>query len=294
MPEGHTIHGLAGRLDRAFTGHQVEALSPQGRFADGAARLDGQVIEGVEAHGKHLFVDAGLPELLHVHLGLIGRFSVHRLGGMPPGEPVGTVRLRLVGPAHVADLRGPMVCALIDPSDRDVIVEALGPDPLRPEAADLATKMERSIKRIRNSSKGIGELLMDQSIVAGVGNVYRCEVLFRHGIDPFLRGRDVTDEQWHSIWTDLVDLLAVGVDYNQIITMQDQVDQARAELGTREQLAYSRALTGDGLGDWFERRFYLYQRAAEPCRQCANPIHTKKIGGRTLYWCPVCQPPQGA
>src|SRR6478609_1380759 len=161
MPEGHTIHALADRLDRAFRGHEVEASSPQGRFAADAERLDGRVFERAQAWGKHLFVDIG-DATLHVHLGLIGMFPVKHLDGDRPPAPVGAVRLRLVGPEHWADLRGPMICTLVDRARQREIVATLGPDPLRRGA-----RADPGWARVQQSRRTVAELLMDQSVVAG-------------------------------------------------------------------------------------------------------------------------------
>ncbi|MBC9820305.1 Fpg/Nei family DNA glycosylase [Terrabacter sp. MAHUQ-38] len=283
MPEGHTIHALADRLERAFRSHRIEATSPQGRFAADAEHLDGQVLERAQAWGKHLFVEIGAVNL-HVHLGLIGQFAVKPLGGMPPPAPVGAVRLRLVGPEHWADLRGPMICTLVDRSRQREIVSTLGPDPLR-----RAQRPETAMVRIRKSRKGIGELLMDQSVVSGVGNVYRCEVLHRLEVDPFTPGRDLDPTTWEQIWQDLVLLMPLGRTFSQIITMPNQVtaaSRARRSVRTRE---ITRRLTGERLGDTFERRFLVYKRTGEACPRCGAPIRDAQVSGRTLYWCPACQ-----
>ena len=121
MPEGHTIHALAARLNRTLGGKPVDVTSPQGRFAADAALIDGRTLDHAAARGKHLFVDFGdLADLtLHVHLGLIGSFHVKQRG-----EVSGTAspaRLRLEGQHHVAELRGPMICALIDEPSREAM-----------------------------------------------------------------------------------------------------------------------------------------------------------------------------
>ena len=185
MPEGHTIHALAGRLERAFGGRPVEASSPQGRFSDEAKRLDGEVVQRARAVGKHLFVEFPA-ETLHVHLGLIGSFPVKPLGGHPPVEPRGALRLRLLNDDFVADLRGPIACELLGDPEVSAIEAALGPDPLDPTADG-----DRAWDRIRLRRKTIAELLMDQSVLAGVGNVYRAEALFRAGVDPYRPGSAV-------------------------------------------------------------------------------------------------------
>ncbi|MGN6753964.1 MAG: Fpg/Nei family DNA glycosylase [Intrasporangium sp.] len=283
MPEGHTIHGLADRLARAFGDRPVGVTSPQGRFAADAALLDGRVLEAATADGKHLFVDID-DRILHVHLGLIGTFPVMPFEGDAPPEPVGAVRLRLVGEQHFADLRGPMVCALIDEEARDSIRLALGPDPLDPKVDP-----ELALRRLRRTRRGIGALLMDQAVVAGIGNVYRCEVLHRHRIDPFTPGSTITENLWWEIWDDLVRLLHVGVVFGQILTMEDQIIEAERMIadGTAEPITAS--LTGERLGDFFERRFSTYKRAGEPCDRCGTTLRSEQVAGRTLYWCPGCQ-----
>lgn len=293
MPEGHTIHALARRLDRAFAGSAVVASSPQGRFADGAALLDGRVLVEASAWGKHLFVEFAGEAFLHVHLGLIGKFAVVSVlpgaDGMPPARVpvVGQVRLRLVGGgggARVADLRGPNVCEVITAEGVAAVEERLGPDPLRPDAdPDVAWE------RIRRSTRPIGELIMDQAIVSGVGNVYRCEVLFRHRVDPFRPGNQLRRQTWTALWDDLVLLMPIGVAYNQILTMDDQVDDALTEMAAGDAAAVTLSSTGERLGDHFERRFSLYQRAGEPCRVCGARVRSVRAAGRTLYWCGRCQ-----
>lgn len=290
MPEGHTVHALAGRLNRAFAGHPVSASSPQGRFAQGAALLDGRVLLEGSAWGKHLFVELDGDAWLHVHLGLIGSFPVvplpEGLRGLPAARlPVtGQVRLRLVGTEHVADLRGPNLCAVETPEEVAAVQARLGPDPLRPDA-DPAPAWER----IRRSTRGIGELVMDQAILAGVGNVYRCEVLYRHRVDPFRPGTQIRRSTWQAIWEDLALLMPLGVAYNQILTMEDQVAEAVDEVERGMAAPHPPGLTGERLGAHFERRFYLYQRAGEPCRTCGSRIRSMPVAGRTLYWCGRCQ-----
>jgi endonuclease-8 len=302
MPEGHTTHALAGRLNRAFAGSPVAVSSPQGRFDDGAALLDGLILTEASAWGKHLFVEFDGERWLNVHLGLIGKFSVlrHHLdleldarpAGVPEsqvalGSPVpveGQVRLRLLNDAWVGDLRGPTVCAVVTPDKVDQIQARLGPDPLRPDAdPDLA------LHRISRSARPIGELLMDQAVLAGVGNVYRCEVLFRHRVDPFRPGREIRPVTWRAIWDDLVALMPLGVAFGQIVTMDDQVADALAEVADGRAAVHTEAVTGARLGDRFERRFYLYKRTGEPCRVCGSRVRTRLVAGRNLFWCGRCQ-----
>ncbi len=282
MPEGHTTHALAVRLDRAFAGSQVAVSSPQGRFEDGASLLDGLTMVGASAWGKHLFVQFERDRWLNVHLGLIGKFSVMRHHA--DLAPVGQVRLRLLNDTWVGDLRAPTVCAVVTPEKVDEIQARLGPDPLRRDAdPDLA------LSRILRSTRPIAELLMDQTVLAGVGNVYRCEVLFRHRVDPFRPGREIRPTTWRAIWDDLARLMPLGVAFGQIVTMDDQVAEALAEVTDGSAAAHTAAVTGARLGDRFERRFYLYKRTGEPCHVCGSRVRTQLVAGRNLFWCGRCQ-----
>ena len=117
-----------------------------------------------------------------------------------------TVRLRLVGTNWFSDLVGPTRCGVIDPLVRSELFARLGPDPLR-EDADPG----RAWARISTSRQPIGALLMDQAVVAGIGNVYRAELLFRARIDPYREGRRVSESEWGAMWRDLRTLMRAGV-----------------------------------------------------------------------------------
>jgi endonuclease VIII len=269
MPEGHTIHRLAADHTERFGGRAVRASSPQGKFSDGAALVDGQVMEAAEAHGKHLFLGFGPAGWVHVHLGLIGKFGFGD-GTAPPPAP--TVRLRLAVPGHWADLIGPAACALVTDGDKQAVHDRLGPDPLRP-GDDPA----RAYERVRRSRMPVAALLMDQKVIAGVGNVYRAEVLFRHGVDPFLPGRDVRPELWEAMWADLVTLMRQGVRTNRIDTVRPE----------HEPGAMGRPPRVDDHGG----EVYVYRRTALPCLVCGAQVRTRQLAARNLFWCPVCQPP---
>src|SRR6476620_8014912 len=277
MPEGHTLHALAGSIDRAVAGTTVTASSPQGRFEDGAALLDGRVLREATAWGKHLFAEFDGDAWLHVHLGLIGKFAVHsRAGhdGMPSAHvPVqGQVRLRLLNDAWVGDLRGPNLCAVVTPDEVAAVHARLGPDPLRPDPDP-----DTAWRRISRSTRSIAELLMDQAVVAGVGNVYRCELLFRHRVDPFRPGREIRPVTWRAMWEDLVTLMPLGVAAGQILTRQEQVDAALAQLARGERVTAP------------ERSYNVYKRTGEPCRVCGSRVRTQVVVGRNLFWCGRCQ-----
>ena len=268
MPEGHTIHRLAADHRDRFEGQKIRATSPQGKFADGAALIDRQVMETAEAHGKHLFLGFAPDRWVHIHLGLFGKLG---FGTTPAPPPTDTVRLRLVGAGHYADLRGPTTCALITDAEKQAIHERLGPDPLRPDDDG-----ERAWRRITRSRTTLAALLLDQKVIAGVGNVYRAEVLFRHGIDPYLPGRDLRRQQWDAIWADLVALMREGVRNNRIDTVRPE--------HTPE--AMGRPPRVDDHGG----EVYVYRRTGAACHLCGSEIRTADLAARNLFWCPGCQP----
>ena len=212
-------------------------------------------------------------------------FHVKHLGGLPPPQPVGAVRLRLVGPAHWADLRGPMICTLVDAPRRREIVATLGPDPLR-----RGQRPEAGWERVHRSRRTVAELLMDQSVIAGVGNVYRCEVLHRLAVDPLTRGVDLSEQVWREIWDDLVLLMPLGRTFSQIIThARPGEDAARVEAygpGDERSPAGSPA-SGSATRSSGGSSFTSVR--ASRVRRCSNPLQEKEIAGRRLYWCPACQ-----
>jgi len=269
MPEGHTLHRLALDLTDAFAGRRVRVGSPQGRFEESARLLDGQTVVGAEAWGKQLFVEFPGEQYIHIHLGLIGKLQIIPFDAEPP-LPVGQVRLRLIGPDRVADLRGATACDLWTQAQRDSCVAKLGPDPLRDDA-----DLERAWLRISRSRTPIGTLLMDQTVLAGIGNVYRAEVLFRHRIDPMRPGNTLRRGQWQAIWDDLVVLMKDGVEKNRIDTVRPE--------HTPE--AMGRAPRKDDHGG----EVYVYRRAGQPCHVCGTLVRTTELQQRNLFWCPGCQ-----
>jgi endonuclease-8 len=265
MPEGHTIHRLARDQRRDLAGRPVAASSPQGRFAVGAADLDGRVLLGTEARGKHLFHHYEGERLLYVHLGLIGKFHRSRVD-----EPAraGEVRLRLEGEQVRWDLAGPMRCDLVSATEYEQIVSDLGPDPLRrgTRAADFAARLHR--KRAP-----VAAALLDQTVIAGIGNVYRAELLFLRGIHPARPAVSLDEHEAYALWDETVAQLRQGLRLNRIVTITAE---------DRGGLPAGRVPAGE--------RLYVYQRTGLPCRRCGAPIERALIGARKVWWCPVDQP----
>jgi endonuclease-8 len=323
MPEGHSVHRIARQFALHFVGKRIAATSPQGRFADGAARIDGRVMVEAKAVGKQMFLEFDNGLWLRVHLGIYGAWDFAgdftadatvasangRMGqtnqrgtvldsrgedslmsiGAPrvarlrmseqekieadtdvfPPPPVGAVRVRLLTDDTVADLRGPTACDVLTPDQVQAVIDKLGPDPLidSPKKGE-----ERFVAAVRKSGTPIGLLLMDQSVVSGIGNVYRAELLFRARLDPHRAGKDVPEETVRALWRDWTKLIKIGVQTGQMMTM-DGLSKAK----------YAAALANR------EDRHWVYHRTGEPCRVCGTPIVMEMAAGRKLYYCPVDQ-----
>jgi len=322
VPEGHSVHRIARQFALHFVGRRVAASSPQGRFAAGAAQLDGHVMTEAMAVGKQMFLEFDTGLWLRVHLGIYGAWdfsgditadatiasSNGRIGqtnqrgtvvgehedslssiGAPrrtrlrmaeqerletpadtfPPEPIGAVRVRLLTDATCADLRGPTACDVLTPDEVQAVIAKLGPDPL----VDTGRAAEdRFTATVLKKPTPICLLLMDQSVVSGIGNVYRAEMLFRARLNPHIPGRDLPEATVRALWKDWAKLLKIGVKTGQMMTM-DGLSKS----------AYDGAMASRADRHW------VYHRTGLPCRVCGTSILMEEIGGRKLYWCPVCQ-----
>jgi endonuclease-8 len=256
VPEGHTVHRLARDLAE-LAGPSLRASSPQGRFADGAARIDGERLEGSDAFGKHLFLHTSAGTV-HVHLGMQGKWFRY---ADPTAEPLKQVRLRLATPTVAWDLIAPSVCELLDDDGVRRVTSALGPDPLRKDADETA-----ALAALAADSRAIGATLLDQGVVAGVGNVFRNEALHVVGVHPARPSRALTGDELRELWEVLRVMMARAVDDGRIITVdaEDRLSVPEAE----------------------SRRVYKQER----CRDCGASVTVATVGGRTAYFCPVEQP----
>ena len=303
MPEGHTVHRIARLFRDVFQGQSVVASSPQGRFHDGAELISGSVLERAEARGKQLFLHFERERIVRVHLGIYGawdvmtlqgesvragspqtlslgapRATLRRLGEQErsydadepfPPAPRGAVRLRLETLDVVADLRGPTACEVQTPEESAAVLARLGPDPL----LDRGIRGQREfVRRVGSTSRLIGVVLMDQAVVSGIGNVYRAEILFRHGLDPYQPASSLPEETAVVLWKDWAKLLADGVKTGVMLTRNDLDEAGRA-----------RALRVA------KDRYFVYKRAGLPCRVCATDVQMALMATRKLYFCPQCQ-----
>lgn len=264
MPEGNTIHRLARLHNRDFGGRRPAVASPQGRFSREAKRLDGRQFRRAEAFGKHLFHHWSGGLVVHVHLGMAGWF--YRYRGEAP-EPRPTVRMRLATKAVTADLIGPPTCELMPEFARRALLARLGPDPLRSDfdPGRVWDELQRRPKR------AIGDALLDQRVLSGVGNIYRNEALYLTGIHPLRASGRVTPDEWDALWRMVRRLMRRGV------------VQARVRTVAAREAAHP--LSGRGPGD---DSFYVYQ--AQFCRRCATPIREFPLSARRMFACEICQP----
>lgn len=261
MPEGHTIHRIARDHQKWFAGKQLIVTSPQGRFEDEANRLNGKRLREVSAHGKHLFYHWNRNLIAHVHLGLYGKFRLHN---NPPPEPRGAVRVRMIGEERSFDLNGPNCCELIGKPEFIELRSRLGEDPLSDDA--LAETVWNKMQRSRSA---IGSLLLNQSVIAGIGNVYRAEILFLLGIHPQLPANEVERTTFDELWALTVDLLQIGVKHNRIITAGFT---ASGKVPKRLRAT---------------ERLNIYKRSH--CPSCESPVKTWQLANRKMYACVKCQ-----
>ncbi|MEX0791198.1 MAG: DNA-formamidopyrimidine glycosylase family protein [Actinomycetota bacterium] len=253
MPEGHTIHRLAGNLEELI-GPSLSVSSPQGKFP-GARTFNRKRLRGTAALGKHLLLYFD-PGIIHIHLGLAGKFV--RIQPLRP--PALQVRMRLSTAEVAWDLLAPNICEVWGEDDVEKLRSRLGPDPLDPEADP-----ERVWQVLERFSGPIGAALLDQSVIAGVGNVYRAEVLLEAGVHPARPAFEVSREEFDVLWASLRTRMAKGMEDGRIITVDTPEGFDRSSLPEAEAR-------------------YLYKQPN--CRRCGAPVEVSTVGGRTAYACP--------
>jgi endonuclease-8 len=244
MPEGDSLHRAAARL-QPLVGERIAAESPNPRgLATGVARVvDGRVLEGVEAIGKHLLLRFEGGVVLRSHLRMNGRWRLEPRGAVRRGLPWLVLR---GGGWEATQWNGPVLTLEQRP------VRRLGPDLLSKDTdiAEVVRRLSRAAPTLL-----VGEALVDQRLVAGIGNMWLAESLWQARVSPWRRMRDVSDEELAAVlrW---------------------------AQLGMRASVAGDRP-----------RRF-VYRRAGRPCSRCGTPVESRGLGdaNRTAYWCPRCQP----
>jgi endonuclease-8 len=245
VPEGDTIHRIAERL-RVLVGERIEAESPNPRgLATGVARaVDGRRLEAVDAVGKNLLLRFEGGVVLRSHLRMNGRWRVEPRAGVPRrGRPWLVLRGR---EWEASQWNGPVLRL------EAAIARTLGPDLLA-----AGTRVEEMLSRLRGAdqSRLVGEALVDQRLVAGIGNVWLAETLWHARVSPWAQLGEVTDDE-----------------------LDHALEWARAAMRS--------AVTGH------RSARAVYRRAGRGCPRCGEPIRSRGLGdaNRTAYWCPACQP----
>jgi endonuclease VIII len=257
MPEGDTIHSVARRMRAALVGSRVvEIEAPQPRHAMDRwpERLGGRAVRAVDAHGKHLFIRFEGDLTLHSHLRMTGWWGVY-----PHGRRWGRSRRRAwlvlrTDEHEVVQFDGPVLELMTESRSRfDRRLAALGPDVLGAELDERAV-----LGRLRqdDQSRGLGEALLDQRNLAGVGNVWKSEGCFRARLDPWRPVGQVSDDEALAVVREVRRLMLASV-----------------ERGGHP------------------RDLQVYDRRGRPCPRCGTPIRARGQGddNRTTYWCPACQ-----
>lgn len=260
MPEGHKTHFWAREHAEMFAGQRVEVKSPQGRFSADAKRIDGKRLSRVEAVGKQLFYHFSRDSILQIHMGRYGSFKIHPT---PPPEPVGSIRMRMIGKERTLDLSGPTTCRVIDADTKKTVADKIGPDPL---AGGKGADVWQSVSK---SNKPIGAILLDQHVVAGVGNIFRAELLFELQLNPLTPGNELSRKDFDRLWKSLCKMMCTGLKYGKIITVSaKEAGKPLAKLNNKE-------------------RFRIYGH--QTCPRCNTGIEKIKVASRDLYVCASCQ-----
>jgi len=275
VPEGDTLYRTAELLRRALGDAIV--VSAHGR--PGGVQLErvvGSAVAGVEATGKHLLIHFGAGLTLHTHLGMKGSWHRYRPRERWRRDPATAVAVIETAGAVAVCFDAPTVELL----DRRALrlhpgLARLGPD-LLAEPPDLVAAISR-LRAPGRHDLSLAEGIVDQTAVAGLGNVYRSELLFIERLDPFVPLRYLDD-------ADLERILRTGV----------RLLRANLEGGHRVTTSSAGAAASGPRGGRRDARRWVYRRAGLPCRRCGTIIRSASLGPlpRRLYWCPSCQAPR--
>ena len=274
MPEGDTIFRAARTMHRAFAGKQVqhfESMLPALNRIHEDSPVTGRIIESVAARGKHLLMQFSGGLVLRTHMRMNGSWHIYKRGERWQ-RPRRDMRIVIATDDYEAVGFKIPVAEFLTPREvrQHDELRKLGPDVLSGEFDPAEAE-----RRVRGRpSTSIADALLNQRVIAGLGNVYKSEVLFMCGVNPFVSVREVTDEKMTEIVATARRVLAVNV-----------LD------GVAPMTTYTGFRRTTGRADPKER-LWVYGRARLPCRRCGTPIRVRKQGAdaRLTYWCPECQP----
>ncbi len=273
MPEGDTIFRAARTLNRALSGRtvtQFETVFPKLSRVDFDQGISGRTIERVEAQGKWLLMFFSGGVILLTHMLMSGSWHIYR-----PGEkwrlPRQAMRIMIVTDAFVAVAFNLQIAEFHTEQSlrRRKGFAALGPSVLGP-----FDEQEGARRLLAKSQSDVGEALLMQSVVAGIGNVYKSEICFACGVHPFRKVASLSQAEAMNLMTTARKFLRANVNdesNNQIVTYT----------GLRRTTSSANP----------EQRLWVYKRAGQPCRRCGTTIQSRKQGfdARSTFWCPVCQ-----
>lgn len=272
MPEGDTILRAARTLQRALAGEHItrfESVYPALTRIDHDQPLTGRTITAVSSRGKHLLMALSGDLTLHTHMRMHGSWHLYR-----PGErwqrPARDMRVLIETAPFVAVGFNIPVAELLTGAQlaRHPALQALGPD-----LADPSFDIEEVLRRARaHNSDTLEQLLLNQRVAAGVGNVFKSEALFMAGLDPFARVESVDDERLRQLF-----LLAARLIRSNVAPREATLSPAR---GRRTTNSLDPAET-----------LWVYSRGGQPCRKCGTAVRSRAAGidARLTYWCPKCQ-----
>jgi endonuclease-8 len=285
MPEGDTIYRAARTLHRALAGHTVTRFSsvyPALTRIDEDAPIAGRAIASVEALGKHLLMHIGAPAAggggaltLRTHMRMSGSWHIYR-PGEPWQLPSRNARIVIETASFVAVAFNVQVAEFLDARQiaRQDDLRKIGPDLL-----GVSFDEDEAVRRLQaRGGEGIAESLLNQRVVAGIGNVYKSEVLFLERVHPETPANTVSEDTVRALLRTARRLL------------QANVADAPSEIVTYRGLRRTTGRTDPA------ERLWVYGRSGDPCRRCGTRISYKKTGpnARGTYWCATCQPSSGS
>lgn len=273
MPEGDSLHGLAARLRPRLEGQQLERCRLRDRGA--VAALERQVVDEVRAVGKHLLIGVGGRWYLRIHLGMRGRVRSYP-AACDRGDRDYSASVVLVTSANQIVFRE---TARADVFPKSLLPEQPGLRELGPDLVSVRPDLTAIVRRARapqHRGRAISELLLDQRVAAGVGNVYKSEVLFMAGLHPWRTVASLGDGQ-----------------LTQLYGLASELLVANSRPGKRR---FVRHRTRPFAPAATEQRLWVYRRTGRACLRCRTVIRSARRGesARTTYWCPTCQPEDGS
>jgi endonuclease VIII len=271
MPEGDSIANLARRMTPLLLGRRIESVDSRVAEVDEKLVHDATVVD-IRAHGKNLLIDLSSGFTLHSHLLMRGRWRMRPLSqaGFLPHDTRLAIRTSEVEAFCTAQI---LRLVKTDRISRDPKLARLGPDPLHEgfQVSDVIQRMQGS------PARELGDIVLDQAVMAGIGNVLKSEGLFLAGADPWARVDSYDDVQLHSVIQSLAKVLR---------------DNSKPRLGLDRKGGRMTRLTDQsfrGTGS----RLWVYNKSGEPCLVCGTRVQMKPQGEhvRSTYWCRRCQPP---